>query len=440
MAQEIDLSEEEDEIQDWGVIPEYKRGPKAQEPLLSISDEFTLSKYDQTQLNMARNARFTGLSSTRGSIFNYNDLNPHLINIDVNDLNNLFMVNPKGKYLESMGRQISHGLFQFTAEEVVYLVERGTCFAKLWTTDKPLNDLYQQMPPLSLHAVYSLLLNNSKLVDQYLVFSHLKRDGYVVTRHDEFNGEISESNKSIDHSIAIKENNRLSMYMNLLSSLSNFFNLKIFPFQWSFSFYNVFTYLSSRTIPQCLPLRCQNNEIREYPISFNVWKPATYKKNNHSLPHYQITILKANQRLPSYSEIESLLCRANTFTEPEEKKWDYSRGIKMKFNTDINVTVAVVDNSLVNFIELYDCSFKAEGPVWRDHWAYPKSKLRNHQRNRKNGKIANDSINQKKQVLNDKPTSEKRMGKTKQVKNTQRVAHEVSLTLCSSSNKRPQTS
>ncbi|KGK38127.1 hypothetical protein JL09_g2745 [Pichia kudriavzevii] len=59
-----------------------------------------------------------------------------------------------------------------------------------------------------------------------------------------------------------------------------------------------------------------------------------------------------------------------TRTKSLDSSWDYSKGIDMAaLKSDPNrITLAIVDNTTVNFITLSHVSFVAQGPVWRDHW------------------------------------------------------------------------
>lgn len=416
----------DDEIEDWAILNNLKKGTKDLEPLLNKSDRSILSPYDQNKLNKARNMRFNALSVKRGSIVNLENLNASTIFIDVNDSSNLFMLQPKGKFLETMGYIDNQNICHFDFEEVLYLVERGSCMAKFYDkNDKLKNNLLNDMPPLSLQAVYSVLIKNDEQLNQYLVYSILKRDGYIINRNEEFDGKvINPKNNRIDHS-KIFENLKMSRWIRFLSKVTDFFKIQ-FPFKLSFSYFNIYTYLHSKILKQSLPKLNNNNnynkKIKDHKISFNVWKPSpNFKKKNPPSPDYQISIFKATQRLPKYLEIKSLLersyCNTETYKpkpkvkqrkikeQPQidkqnlkdpkilENSWDYSKGIDMsnlKYDP-LRITLAIIDNATINFITLSHCSFVSEGPVWRDHWVTwkpPKKKNRhsNNKNNRNNKK------------------------------------------------------
>lgn len=403
-----DFSDEsDDELQDWSLLNNIsKKGMKDLEPLLNDSDKSQMSSYDQNRLNKARNLRFHALASKRGAIVNLENLKASTIFVNVNDYDDLFMTQPKGKFLETMGFIDNQNICHFGFEEVLYLVERGSCMLKFWDKSNPAkNNIYEKMPPLSLQSAYSILIKNEEQLNQYMVYSILKRDGYIINRHEEFSGQVSD--KKVDLFKSEQElfkNIQMSWWTQVLARVSEIFQID-FPYKFAFSYFNIFTYLRSQIKPQSLPKLKNVNVVRpkskNYKISFNVWKPSpNFKKKNPPLPDYQLTIFKATDTLPKYSEIRSLLERANSNPEtwkpkPKSKNrqptsnagktgdniktekssvlessWDYSKGLdlnKLK-NSENRITLAILDNSTINFITLSHACFVQEGPVWRDHW------------------------------------------------------------------------
>lgn len=401
----------DDELQDWSLLNNFsKKGMKDLEPLLNVTDMSHMSAYDQSKLNKARNMRFNALAVKRGSIVNLENLKVSTIYIDTENHSDLFMLQPKGKFLETMGVIDNQNICHFGFEEVLYLVERGSCMLKFWDrSDMDKNGIYENMPPLSLQAAYSILIKNEEQLNQYLVYSILKRDGYIITRNEEFDGKISErKTRLVASQEELFQNIRMSWWTRLLARMSGVFNIQ-FPYKLAFSYFNIFTYLRSTILQQStskLP-KLENGDgasagVKDYKISFNVWKPSpNFKKKNPPPPDYQLTVFKATQKLPKYAELQSLLERTNsnpdtykpkpknrpknnparaTNVQPEgdsakgtgrlEKSWNYAKGIdlgNLKFDPR-RITLAIVDNVTVNFITLSHCSFVSEGPVWRDHW------------------------------------------------------------------------
>jgi tRNA-splicing endonuclease subunit Sen54 len=422
-----DFSDEsDDELQDWSLLNNIsKKGMKDLEPLLNESDKTQMSSYDQTRLNKARNLRFHALASKRGAIVNLENLKASTIYINVDNYDDLFMSQPKGKFLETMGFIDNQNVCHFGFEEVLYLVERGSCMLKFWdNVNAAKNEMYERMPPLSLQSAYSILIRSEEQLNQYMVYSILKRDGYIINRNEEFTGVSSEKKHSLIQSNELLfKNIEMSWWTKILAQVSKVFGTS-FPFKFAFSYFNVFTYLQSQIKPQSLPKLKNSNPLsakhKDYKISFNVWKPSpNFKKKNPPLPDYRLTIFKATERLPRYAEIKSLLERANSNPDtckPKQKvrnrngnmtsnsgesklagsdqkprllepSWDYSKGIDMnKLKCSAHrITMAILDNSTINFITLSHANFVQEGPVWRDHWVTwrPPQKKRA-QRNYKN--------------------------------------------------------
>ena len=392
----------DEELQDWSLLNNIsKKGMKDLEPLLTDNDKYTLSAYDQNKLNKARNLRFQALESKRGAIVNLDNLKASTIFVNKDNYNDIFMLQPKGKFLETMGFIDNQNICHFGFEEALYLVERGSCMLKFWDNENDSkNEIFEKMPPLSLQSAYSIFIKNEEQLNQYMVYSILKRDGYIINRNDEFNGIISKRKRQLFDEDTLFKNVEMSRWTKFLSSISSIFNIS-FPYKLAFSYFNIFTYMRSTLKPQSLPkLKNVNNEstlnnesCKEFKISFNIWKPSpNFKKKNPPLPDYQITIFKANQKLPNYFELQSLLERSNSNPDtykpkpkvrknkpnkvPDNKakkldsSWDYAKGINMenlKYNQN-RITLAIVDNITINFITLSHCSFVQEGPVWRDHW------------------------------------------------------------------------
>lgn len=367
-----DEEEEDDEIQDWSTLSAIKKGgPKDLEPLLSLNDTNVLSSYDQIKLNKARNMRFNVLDAKRGLTVNLSNINQSTIYINLDDLNDLFMVNPRGKFLETMGDIDRYNVCHLNYEEVVYLVERGSCLAKLYHPNESRNEIYKRMPPLSLQLVYSILIKDDEMMDKYMVYSILKRDGYIVSRHEEFSNVLSNIKRDvIKPANVIGRNFKSSWWFNIFS----YFDL---PWILSFSYQNIFQYLHLKVMDQSLNPKLLPIE-KELTIAYNVWKPTgTFKKKNKPLPDYQISIMKASEKIPNFTQIISLLERSQTI-ETKRKEWSYIKGININSlkKSDINITIAIVDNSIMNFLNFNDCSFTSEGPVWRDAWAHPKQTVR----------------------------------------------------------------
>lgn len=362
--------QDDDQIQDWSLLSNLKSsGTKASESLLSCHGANALGSEYQTKLDIARSLRSHALESERGVVVNMPEIGQSTIYIDLSDLGHLFMLNPKGKFLETMGEMVKGNVCLFGYEEVIYLVERGSCLAKLFHPDQEKNEVYKTLPPLSLQVVYALLVTNDKMMDRCMVYSLLKRDGYVVSRHAEFTGTVSCQRRNVTTSAdVIGRNYQTGWWFNFVSALN-------LPWQLAGGYEEIFKYLHSKVLGQSTKAHLAAPE-QELSISFNVWKPTgQFKKRSTPLPDVQIAIMKATDKIPSYPQMVSLLERSQTKAAPVQD-WNYEPGINMNAlrKSDINITIAVVDNATVNFITFNNCSFSAQGPVWRDAWLDPSNR------------------------------------------------------------------
>lgn len=417
-------SEDDDDIQDWSIVASVsKRGQKDFEPLVCDDESQDLSAYDSDALNASRNMMFSALSKSRGTIVTLDNMNRSTIYINIRNTNDIFMPKARGKFLESMGHIDRRIVCHFNYEEVLYLVERGTCLARLFDIDEEKNAKYQRMLPLTLEAVYSLLIHDQEQLDRYLVYSILKRNGYIVRRHDEFDHAISSkslyNNQKVIKDYNISNQKKItrkaiqphpilnpSLWTNLLVSFSNWIGIPL-PVKFLGSYFNFFTYLSWKL----RGLRDHNNtvhrmkkaHVHNYYISFNVWKPmVNFKKKSPPLPDFQIVVVKAWAEFPRYQDIKHLIKRSGINPENFHRRinhhtqkishisseWDYSRGINihnLKYNEQ-SITFAIVDNGIVNFANLSDCCFAQEGACWRDYWSFPR-KRRGKGRRKKSDKM-----------------------------------------------------
>ncbi|KAF6012617.1 hypothetical protein HII12_002139 [Brettanomyces bruxellensis] len=317
-------SEDDDDIQDWSIVASVsKRGQKDFEPLVCDDESQDLSAYDSDALNASRNMMFSALSKSRGTIVTLDNMNRSTIYINIRNTNDIFMPKARGKFLESMGHIDRRIVCHFNYEEALYLVERGTCLARLFDIDEEKNAKYQRMLPLTLEAVYSLLIHDQEQLDRYLVYSILKRNGYIVRRHDEF-----------DHAISSK-----SLYNNQKSPPLPDFQIVVVKAWAEFPRYQDIKHLIKRS--------------------------GINPENFHR---------RINHHTQKISHISS------------EWDYSRGINIhNLKYNEQ-SITFAIVDNGIVNFANLSDCCFAQEGACWRDYWSFPR-KRRGKGRRKKSDKM-----------------------------------------------------
>ncbi|KAG7718305.1 hypothetical protein KL913_002300 [Ogataea haglerorum] len=300
---------DQEEVHDWTLLAELamKRGDKSFEP---VYEGNALSQYDADALEKQRGIMYHALSQPRGFLAQPDKLISSTIRLGAG----VYIDQPRGKFLETMGRTDRLGRCHLNFEEAIYLVERGTCVAKKEDSERI----------LSLQEVYGSLIANSEQYDQLLVYSLLKRNGYIVLRTTQHTAEHHERPTPRYGSI----------FLNLVVSL---FGLKFLPFR------SVFSYLHSLIAPKKI---CPIPDPDWQPV-YDVWKPTKgFKKSVPPVPHFQVVIVSATDQVP---EIETL---------------------KQHLHESPSLLVAVVDNGIVNFYNLADMDFNRLGIVWKDPWGH----------------------------------------------------------------------
>ncbi|KAH3669288.1 hypothetical protein OGAPHI_001409 [Ogataea philodendri] len=297
-----------EEGQDWTQLASFaiKRGSKSFEPIL---DGARPSEYDHDALQYQRNIMYHALSQPRGFLSTPEKLTHSTIIIG----SECYIDTPRGKYLETMGKIDKSGRCHLTFEEAVYLIERGTCIAK-HGPDQPI---------LSLQQVYGDLIRSAQQLDQLLVYSTLKRNGYIVMKKDQ--SELENTDNPSPRGV-----------FSTILSLINGFAFKFFPFR------SIFAFLHGLLTPKRIE-PAKNSQL--VPI-YNVWKPTKgFRKSSPPPPHYQLAFVRASSAFPDI------------------------RDLKARFSESTPLLVAVADNGIVNFYTLSETKFDNIGIVWKDSWS-----------------------------------------------------------------------
>ncbi|KAG7888013.1 hypothetical protein KL936_004031 [Ogataea polymorpha] len=300
---------DQEEVPDWTLLAELatKRGHKSFEPVYEGS---TLSQYDVDALEKHRSIMYHALCQPRGFLSQPEKLISSTIRLGTG----AYIDQPRGKYLETMGRMDRSGRCHLNFEEALYLVERGTCVAKKEDSEGI----------LSLQEVYGILITNSEQYDQLLVYSLLKRNGYIVLRATQHTSECHDSTRFRYGSV----------FLNFVVSL---FGLKFLPFR------SIFNYLHSLIAPK----KFQPSPTPNWQPVYDIWKPFKgFKKSMPPVPHFQVVIVSATDQMP---EIET---------------------IKQHLHESPSLLVAVVDNGIVNFYNLAQMDLSRLGIAWKDSWGY----------------------------------------------------------------------
>ncbi|GMG19198.1 unnamed protein product [Ambrosiozyma monospora] len=385
----------DDDIQDWSILNKMnkskrsknvpKRGEKDFEPILkSTGDESTnavsqqISDYDIEALNNSRNSMFDALVKKRGFVSPVENLTSSTIYLDLKNGNACFMLKPKGKFLESMGKIDKEGTCHFNFEEALYLVERGTSICKIFDKERG-EEYYNKLPPVSLQSMYTMLIKEPKEINNYLVYSILKRNGYVVNRH------VKEFEETLPQQNPIKHEPMQSFFGKLKQVVSSFLQKIFSPIYYSYS--SLFAIIRLYLIPQGGLARFNNSNdmsvSENYDLVFDVWKPSSnYKKRNPPLPDYQIAVINSITGFPKSSAIQQLINKSLTTPVDPDAKTKGSIINKVQTNGK-KVTFAIVDDGLVNFILLEGCDFGKAGAVWKDEWFLGGPASKKHHKKRK---------------------------------------------------------
>lgn len=327
-AADSDL-EDDELIQDWSEAARLtvrastlpKSGEKDYEPDGTNTQELLLYR--------ARKAMFETLShSVRGTVVKnqvkaYYDPDVHMAVI----------FQPKGNFLQTMGKMHKDGTVWLEFQEFLYLAERGTVtpFYKMQGIDWRYHEL-----PLSIEEIYRLFQSQQEM-DNFFVFAHLKRLGFVV---------MSSRSQTDSFFRADCRPRKLSFFENHCPfphwrrSLHNMF----FYNPWSFW---IIRYTSTpqiyRSLNQLIPFykapktvkdieneRMVSKEKPSYCVNLNVWKPkGDFKKKNPGLPDYQIVIYNKNdpqKHFPTYADLKtvfkSLDYKFDFLSNSDNWKWD----------------------------------------------------------------------------------------------------------------------
>ncbi|AOA62498.1 tRNA-splicing endonuclease subunit [Komagataella phaffii CBS 7435] len=343
---ESDCDASDDEIQDWNVVLSLadqkvpKRGEKDYEPLEG--------DYDSRNLLEAQGAMFQALEAKkRGFACNIGQELRYTIRF--NKRNQSFhILNAQGKFLDSMGKTDGNHKTWFTKFEALYLIERGTCRI---TYDEDNNYT------LSLEECYTVILTDDEDIDKYNVYSHLKRNGYIVLEYA---------------SLSIEKETR---YVNIDKNIHSVYDKPLFKY----------TFTNYSTIFCNLQLDIYNRHkvspapTSPFEICFSVWKPqVNFQKKSPPLPDFQISVINIeNYNFPTLDDISHLLGQANTILKPSRNPVS-----NLKFGKE-NIIIATVDHGLFNFIKLSRTNFHSHGLIWEDGW------LKRKQRRAKNIQLPN---------------------------------------------------
>lgn len=308
---ESDIVEEDEISQDWeqvaklqnssAIIP--KRGEKDYEP--------DGTDIQELQLYKARKAMFDTLNnSVRGSV-----TKSQVEAIYKPETHEALVLNPKGSFLQTMGRVDKDGFFWLTFNEFLYLSERGTITPQ-WEVKE---DDKEFRLPLSIEDLYSFFRSQTEM-DNFATYAYLKRLGFIVSEKKEGLTFFNEKPKSF---IPLR-----SVFTKLTSVFilqkNSLFNRLIYS-KWNFSinryrktadiYQSLNSLISYASVPKSIrELEDERlNSIKgksDFKIMFNVWKPHPgFKKKVPTLPDFQVATYNKNdnkQHFPDHNDLKHI--------------------------------------------------------------------------------------------------------------------------------------
>ncbi|CAI5111906.1 CRE_HP_G0129550.mRNA.1.CDS.1 [Saccharomyces cerevisiae] len=234
------------------------------------------------------------------------------------------LLKPKGSFMQTMGRADSTGELWLDFHEFVYLAERGTIlpYYRLEAGSNK-SSKHETEILLSMEDLYSLFSSQQEM-DQYFVFAHLKRLGFILKPSNQ------EAAVKTSFFPLKKQRSNLQAITWRLLSLFKIQELSLFSgffySKWNFFFRKYTTspqlyqglnrLVRSVAVPKNKKelLDAQSDrefqKVKDIPLTFKVWKPhSNFKKRDPGLPDFQVFVYNKNddlQHFPTYKELRSM--------------------------------------------------------------------------------------------------------------------------------------
>ncbi|ODV60984.1 tRNA splicing endonuclease subunit SEN54 ASCRUDRAFT_80775 [Ascoidea rubescens DSM 1968] len=389
---EVDEEDVKDNFQDWGILSSklssssssanaasnlFKKGNKDFEP--------DGTNYQQKLLNNSKHRMYEILRNSDEKFRGHFHKN-HLECLYYHDINKAVINKPKGNYFKDIGtvnRYNSDNQLYLNWEELLYLMERGNLEVFNSTNGVP----------ISVQNCYSNCIKSNHDLDKYLVYSTLKRHGYLIQRHNEnqdnsddhndythrqnlqnfvFNGQDDEKSVISTDVLINNDNFFVRNYWSIIKLVNNNSTLKLFKNsiilylrKKSLLSYPVFAstkhfsskhyksyldiYNSLQLIKYHNPYKRgisftnynsnsnsnNNNNNNKFKIIYNIWKPqVNFKKSNPPKPDYKIIILNSN--LGNFPTLNDLINIFNKNDTNNDNDYDYdNEKEKENYNNEI---------------------------------------------------------------------------------------------------------
>ncbi|PVI07216.1 hypothetical protein DM02DRAFT_609190 [Periconia macrospinosa] len=302
--------------------------------------------------------------------------------------NMVFVEKVKTSMFNTMGRS-KEGKEWLLPEEALFMIERGSLDCR-WPVNTDEHDGEKENDekkidmrlgaPMSLQGAYAAFLGfeggvGGKLtLEMYIVYAGLKRAGYVVFRHgnwDDDRGELEHlaptaSEKDAGSGIVSRFFaqlwRRITHPTHTIPAANLAFGPLIKPGLYR-SHAEIYRLLHLIPAPAkftpphfILPPDPSN----PYRIHFNVWKTSCsqkFRKTNRPPPDFRICVVNARETsMPTAAQLNDLLA-----TVPDDPPPSTSTNIFQKLKHGRrNVILAIVDNGIPSYLTLTDASFSEE--------------------------------------------------------------------------------
>ncbi|AAS54695.1 AGR205Cp [Eremothecium gossypii ATCC 10895] len=234
--------------------------------------------------------------------------------------------NARGSFTNTMGKVDKHGQCWLQLHEFVYLVERGTVSPYLALTVGDEKSNHEDVL-LSVQDVYALFSSTEEL-DEFLVYAHLKRLGFIVVSTDNPPAHVTSFYPPLSQKSSASSNWFCHIH-SWLKTPQNLFHVPLYhPLHFLLHRYTsspqlyeeLSQHIPFKKVPHDInELREERNNgilnpnVKQWKIAFNVWKPkSSFKKKTPGLPDFQVVVYNkdnAGQQFPTYDEFRSIFHR-----------------------------------------------------------------------------------------------------------------------------------
>lgn len=322
----------EDEVADYKFLSANgipKRGEKEVEPVGS-NDQLEM-------LKESRNAMYQALEGVRGHHSKHK-----LVAIWMENENRAIIPHVKGNFFRDIGQPLTisnkiKGGLSLNSLETVFLVERGSMV--IYLSDELLlhflygsNDDdafdYESLQKLDLAYLYSLAFDGEYSIDDYQIYTYLKRLGYLILPFKQIKPQKPKTTTNIFATVF--QSIWKSPIIETVLGLFNKVGILAYPIFSSLHYFSKH-YLNYSAIFKSLNLiksyqafESLNESPKSnphYKLAFNVWKPTpTFSKKNPPIPDFQICIINTNTtKFPDLQTIHAIFNEINYQETPIEK-------------------------------------------------------------------------------------------------------------------------